>query len=154
MNDNPATDFNALWRNIAGAMTAVAMPGLDYTIKALSRAGLFTLSVSATAPVVNQTTTAWLQEAVPSYSAEGVLQLWNPATSTYAPATAALFLDLLQASAGQNGVSWWTSTGGPPANTVGNNGDFAVRLDTQTEFTVLKRLAHGLPVRYQGQPMY
>lgn len=126
---NPATDFLALWRNVAGQLSKLEMPGLDYVIAALARAGLFTLSVSATAPVANQSTTAWLQAAVPSYSGEGVLNLWNPVTSTYAPATAALFLDLLQATAGQNGVSWWTSTGGPPLNTIGNNGDFAVRLD-------------------------
>lgn len=127
---SPTTDFIGLWRNIAGTVSKLEMPGLDYVVDALARAGLFTLSVSATAPVANQSTTAWLQAAVPSNSAEGVLNLWNPATSAYAPATATLFLDLLQASAGQNGVSWWTSTGGPPLNTVGNNGDFAVRTDT------------------------
>ena len=26
-------------------------------------------------------------------------------------------------------MSWWTSTGGPPSSTVGNNGDFAIRTD-------------------------
>lgn len=127
MTYNPATDFLALWRNIAGAVSKVEMPGLDYVVAALARAGLITLSVSATAPTVSQQTTAWLHTAVPSNSAEGVLNLWNGAA--YVPATPALFLDLLQASAGQNGTSWWTSTGGPPLNTVGNNGDFAVRLD-------------------------
>jgi hypothetical protein len=129
MSYNPATDFLGLWRNIAGQVSKLEMPGLDYVVAALARAGLFTLSVSATAPVANQSTTAWLQAAVPTWSAEGVLQLWNPALAAYAPATAALFLDLLQASAGQNGTSWWTSVGGPPLNTVGNNGDFAVRTD-------------------------
>lgn len=126
---NPATDFLGLWRNIAGNVSKLEMPGLDYVVAALARAGVITLSVSATAPVVSQSTTAWLQAAVPSYSAEGTLQLWNPATSAYAPATPALFYDMLQASAGQNGVSWWTSAGGPPVNTVGNNGDFAIRTD-------------------------
>jgi hypothetical protein len=125
----PATDFIGLWRNIAGQVSKLEAPGLDIVVAALARAGLFTLSVSATAPVANQSTTAWLQAAVPSWSAEGVLQLWNPALGAYAPATAALFLDLLQASAGQNGTSWWTSVGGPPINTIGNNGDFAVRTD-------------------------
>lgn len=124
---NPATDFLALWRNIAGAVSKVEMPTLDLIVAALARAGLITLSVSATAPAVMQSTTAWLHTAVPSNSAEGVLNLWNGAA--YVAATPALFLNLLQASAGQNGVSWWTSTGGPPLNTVGNNGDFAVRLD-------------------------
>lgn len=129
MTYNPATDFLALWRNIAGQVSKVEMPGLDYTMAAMARAGLFTLSVSATAPVANQATTAWLQTAVPSNSAEGVLHLWDPAATAYAAATAKLFLDLLQVSAGQNGVSWWTSAGGPPINTVGNNGDFAIRTD-------------------------
>lgn len=126
---NPATDFLGLWRNIAGVVSKTEMPGLDYVVAALARAGLITLSVSATAPVVSQSTTAWLQAAVPSYSAEGALQLWNPATSAYAAATPALFFEMLQASTGQNGVSWWTSAGGPPINTVGNNGDFAIRTD-------------------------
>jgi hypothetical protein len=126
---NPATDFLALWRNIAGQVSKVEMPGLDYVVAALARAGLFTLSVSATAPVANQNTTAWLQTAVPSNSAEGILHLWNPVTTAYAPATAALFLELLEASAGQTGVSWFPTAGGPPINTVGNNGDFAIRTD-------------------------
>jgi hypothetical protein len=126
---NPATDFLALWRNIAGTVTKVEMPGLDYVVAALARAGLITLSVSATAPVVSQSVTAWLQAATPSNSAEGVLRLWDPATSAYAAATPARLLYMLQAAVGQNGVSWWTSVGGPPLNTVGNNGDFAVRTD-------------------------
>jgi hypothetical protein len=126
---NPATDFSALWRNIAGVVSKVEMPTLDLVVAALARAGLFTLVSSATAPVANQATTAWLDTQTPSWAGEGTLNLWNPVTTAYVPATAALFLDLLQASAGQNGVSWRTSTGGPPLNTVGNNGDFAVRLD-------------------------
>lgn len=127
---NPATDFVALWRNIAGVLSKLEMPGLDYVIAALARSGVITLSVSATAPVVNQSVTAWLQAAVPSSSAEGVLFLWNPATSAYAAATPARLLYMLQAAAGQLGTSWWTAAGGPPLNTVGNNGDFAVRTDT------------------------
>lgn len=126
---NPATDFLGLWRNIAGNVSKLEMPGLDYVVAALARAGLVTLSVSATAPVANQSTTAWLRAAVPSYSAEGALFLWDPVAATYVPATPALFLDMLQATAGQNGVSWWTAAGGPPINTVGNNGDFAIRTD-------------------------
>ena len=126
---NPATDFLAIWRNIAGQVSKVEMPGLDYVIAALARAGLFTLSVSATAPVANQNTTAWLETAVPSNSAEGTLFLWDAVAAAYAPATATLFLQLLEASAGQTGVSWFATTGGQPINTVGNNGDFAIRTD-------------------------
>lgn len=130
MSFNPTTDFNALWRNIAGVETKVAMPGLDYVIAAMARAGLFVLSVSATAPVANQLTTAWLRAAVPSSSGEGTFFLWDKVTSTYLAATAGLLLQLLEAVAGENGTSWWTSTGGPPLNTVGLNGDFALRTDT------------------------
>lgn len=128
MSYNPAIDFLALWRNIAGTLSKVEMPGLDYVVAAFARAGLITLSVSATAPVVNQSTTAWLQAAVPSNSAEGALFLWNPITAAYVPATPALLLAMLQASAGQSGASWWTCTG-LPLNTLGNNGDFVFRLD-------------------------
>lgn len=126
---NPATDFLGLWRNIAGQVSKTEMPGLDYTVAALARAGLITLSVSATAPVVNQSVTAWLRAAVPSYSAEGTLFLWDPAAAAYAAATPALLYKMLQTAAGQNGINWWFTTGGPPLNTVGNNGDLAIRTD-------------------------
>lgn len=126
---NPATDFVGVWRRSGGNVSKAEMPGLDFVIAALARAGVITLSVSATAPVVNQSTTAWLQAAVPSFSGEGSFKLWDAGASAYAAATPALFLKFLQATAGQNGVSWWTSTGGPPLNTVGNNGDFAIRTD-------------------------
>lgn len=126
---NPVTDFIGLWRASAGSVVKLEMPGLDYVIAALARTGLITLSVGATAPVVQQSTTAWLQTAVPSNSAEGVVYLWDPITDAYVPATQALFLTMLQAAANQNGVSWYAAAGGPPINTVGNNGDYSVRTD-------------------------
>ena len=126
---DPATDFVGLWRNSGGNVAALEMPGLDLVVAALARAGVVNLSVSATAPVANQSTTAWLQAAVPSYSAEGALFLWDKITTAYLAATPTLFLELLEASAGRSGVSWWVSTGGAPLNTVGNNGDFAIRTD-------------------------
>jgi len=126
---NPVTDFLGLWRSGGGQVSKLEMPGLDYMVQALARAGLITLSVSATAPVANQSITAWLQTAVPSYSAEGVLHLWDPAAAAYAAASPALLLRMLEACAGQNGASWFTVTGGAPANIVGNNGDFAIRTD-------------------------
>lgn len=129
MTYNPATDFLALWRNIAGQVSKVEMPGLDYVIAALARAGIISLTVANTAPVANQATTAWLKTAVPSNSAEGQFFLWDKITTQYLAATPALFLQFLEAGAGQNGVSWWTSVGGPPLNTVGNDGDFAIRTD-------------------------
>lgn len=126
---DPTKDFLALWRNVAGQVSKVEMPGLDYVVAALARAGFITLSVSATAPVVNQSVTAWLQTAVPSNSAEGTMHLWDPAAAAYAAATPALFFKMLETASGQNGVSWYTTTGGPPVNTVGLNGDFAVQTD-------------------------
>lgn len=99
MSYDPTTDFMALFRQTSsGAVRSVQSPVIDIVLSALSRAGLFTLSVSATAPTANQTTTAWLQPAVPSWSAEGTLWLWNAGTAEYEPATPALFYDLLQAS--------------------------------------------------------
>lgn len=130
MSYNPATDFVALWRNIAGVVSKVEMPGLDWLIAALARAGIIVVSVSATAPVANQSTTAWLRAAVPSSSAEGTFFLWDKVTTAYLAATPGLFLQFLEASAGENGTRWWTSTGDPPLNTVGSNGDFALRTDT------------------------
>lgn len=129
MTYNPALDFLGLWRNSGGAVSKLEMPGLDFVISALARAGVINLTVSATAPVANQSTTAWLRAAVPSYSAEGAFFLWDKATTAYLPATAALFLQFLEASAGETGTSWFTTVGGAPLNTVGANGDFAIRTD-------------------------
>ena len=127
---NPALDFVGLWRSAGGNVSKMELPGLDFVVAALARAGIINLSVSATAPVANQSTTAWLRTAVPSWSAEGSFFLWDKVTTTYLAATPALFFQFLEASAGEASVSWWTSTGGPPANVVGSNGDFAIRLDT------------------------
>ena len=126
---DPTKDFVALWRASGGQVSKTEMPGLDFTIAALARAGLITLVSSATAPVANQATTAWLHTATPSSSAEGALNLWNATTSAYAAATPGLFLAFLQACAGESGISWWTSTGGAPLNTVGMDGDLAIRTD-------------------------
>lgn len=125
----PSTDFVGLWRASGGNVSKLEMPGLDFVISALARAGVINVTVSATAPVANQSTTAWLRAAVPSFSAEGTFFLWDKVTTTYLAATPALFFQFLEACAGEASVSWWTSAGGPPLNTVGSNGDFAIRLD-------------------------
>jgi hypothetical protein len=126
---NPATDFVGLWRLSGGNVAKAEMPGLDFVIEALARAGVITVVVSATAPVVNQSITAWLRAATPSWTGEGSFFLWDKVTTAYLPATPGLFLQFLEATAGESGVSWWTTTGGAPSNTVGANGDFAVRTD-------------------------
>lgn len=125
MTYTPSTDFVGLWRAIAGGVEKAEIPGLDLVVAALGRAGLLSVTVSSTAPVANQSTTAWFQPASPSYSAEGALYLWNATASAYQAATPALFQDYLTASLGLSGVSIWSGAA-LPANTVGNNGDFFI----------------------------
>jgi hypothetical protein len=98
MTYNPATDFLAMLRLSSDGTELLRGPLLDIVLSALSRAGLFTLSVGQTAPTTNQATTAWLQPAQPSWTAEGTLWLWDVNAAAYAAATPALFFQLLQAS--------------------------------------------------------
>lgn len=95
---NSLTDFLALLRQTSGGVSTERMPGLDYVVAALARAGLFQLSVGQTAPTTNQQSTVWLQPSVPSWVAEGTVWLWNAATGAYAPATPALWNALLAPS--------------------------------------------------------
>lgn len=128
---NPATDFIGLWRSDGGTeVSKLEIPGLDFVISAMARAGLLTISISATAPGANQSTTAWLQTDVPSWVGEGSFYLWNRDTTTYETATPALFFQFLEACARVSGVSLWSSIGGPPLNTVGQNGDYSIRTDS------------------------
>lgn len=96
----PNTDFLALLRQTSGGVGFAEMPGLDFVVAALARAGLISLSVGQTAPTANQSTTAWFKPALPSWTAEGVLFLWNAGTGAYALATPALWLALLSGSVG------------------------------------------------------
>lgn len=91
MSYTPTTDFLALLRLASGGVRTERMPGLDYVVSALARAGLITLSVGQTAPIVNQATTAWFKPALPSWTAEGVLYLYNGVTLAYEIATPALW---------------------------------------------------------------
>lgn len=91
----PTTDFLSLLRQEAGAVEFLRMPGLDFSVAALARAGLFKLFVSQTAPMANQPTTVWLKPALPSWTAEGVVFIWNAATGAYEQATPALWTQLL-----------------------------------------------------------
>ncbi len=95
MGYNPATDFLALLRNTGGGVRTEQMPGLDWVVAALDRAGFLTLSVGQTAPITAQASTAWFQPAIPSWSAEGILYLWNAAAVAYQPATPALWAAFL-----------------------------------------------------------
>ena len=98
MSYNPATDFIGLLRLVGSAVRSERMPGLDYVVAALARAGLFTLSVGQTAPTSNQASTFWFQPAIPSWTAEGVLYIWNPVAGLYQPATPALWQAFLSPS--------------------------------------------------------
>lgn len=89
------TDFLALLRQTSSGVRTDRMPGLDYVVATMARAGLFSLSVGQTAPTTNQTTTVWLQPSVPSWVAEGTVFLWNAAIGQYQIATFALWVAFL-----------------------------------------------------------
>lgn len=95
---NPATDFLGLVRIIGSSIRSEYMPGLDWVVEALARMGMFSLSVGQTAPTVNQASTFWLKPAQPSWLAEGTLFIWNPVTTRYEQATAALWQAFLSPS--------------------------------------------------------
>ncbi len=114
MSYSAVTDFLALLRNTSGGVRTESMPGLDFVIAAMARAGMFLLSTGATAPTTNQTTTLWFLPSNPSWVAEGTVFLWNAATNAYAPATPALWDALFNAVSSAN-YSFQSATG---ANTV------------------------------------
>lgn len=92
---NPLTDFLALIRNGSGGAAMAEMPGLDYVVAAMARAGLIALSVGQTAPTTNQQTTVWLKPSLPSWVAEGTVFLWSATAGAYAPATPTLWANLM-----------------------------------------------------------
>jgi hypothetical protein len=96
MSFSPTTDFLSLLRQTSGGVRTDRMPGLDWVVVALARAGLINLYVGQTAPVTNQAVTAWFQPSVPSWAAEGALFLWNG--SVYVPATPALWNQIISSS--------------------------------------------------------
>lgn len=89
----PASDFLALLRTTSGGVRMEQMPGLDWAVSALSRMNLIQLWVGQTAPTVNQASTVWLKPAIPSWTAEGTVFLWNGAAFTVA--TPALWSTLI-----------------------------------------------------------
>lgn len=92
---NPVTDFLALLRTTSGGQRVARIPGLDYVVAALARAGVFTVSNSTTAPTTNQESTVWLKPfAQGSYLAESTVFLWNTITLAYEPATPQLWAAL------------------------------------------------------------
>ncbi len=97
---NPTIDFLALVRQTPNGARMEQMPGMDFVLAALARAGMFDMVVSQTAPLENQATTAWLQPLITgSYAAESTLFLWNADTAGYELATPALWQALFEAYA-------------------------------------------------------
>jgi hypothetical protein len=126
MSYQPSTDFVGLWRAVPGGLEKGEMPGLDFTVMALARAGLVSVVVSSTPPTTNQASTAWFRPATPSYAAEGALYLWDSVLLTYVPATPSLFATYLFSTSAHQTIFGVT---GVPNNATGSNGDWAFRLD-------------------------
>lgn len=114
MSYNPITDFAGLIRQTSGGDETVSLPGLDFVVVALARAGLISLSIGQTAPLVNQLTTAWFKPAQPSWTAEGTLFLWNATAQTYQVATPALWSALLSG----NVTNYQFQSAGAPTNII------------------------------------
>lgn len=92
---SPITDFLALLRTTSGGQRVARVPGLDYVLSAMARAGMFALSVGATAPITNQAGTVWLKPFPQgSQLAESTVFLWNAIGSAYEPATPQLWAAL------------------------------------------------------------
>lgn len=92
---DPTVDFLALSKLKGGVVSFERMPGLDYVMAALVRAGLFSISVGQTPPLQNQTTTVWFRTSSPSWVAEGAVFLWDVIAQAYVPATPTLWIALL-----------------------------------------------------------
>lgn len=99
MSYAPTTDFIALLRQTSGGMRFLRVPGLDFMVAGLARAGLFLLWTGQAAPTINQAKTLWFKPALSSWAAEGVVFLWNAADAQYELATPALWEALFTASA-------------------------------------------------------
>lgn len=148
MSYNPATDFIGLLRLVGSGVRSERMPGLDYVVVALARAGLFALSIGQTAPTVNQPSTLWLQPAIPSWTAEGTLYIWNSVAGAYQQATPALwqaFLspasNIFQSLAAANniinpGVSLAAVQRAAPANTAVQLPTVAAQVLTQKDIVL------------------
>lgn len=95
---SPTTGFLALLRLTSAGAAIERMPGLDFAVAALARAGLFQFSTGQTPPTANQASTVWLRPAQPSWTAEATVFLWNTALQVYQTATPTLWQALLAAA--------------------------------------------------------
>lgn len=92
---NPLVDFLGLLRITPAGVVPAQMPGLDYVVAALARAGQFSLFVGQSPPTANQTTTVWVKPSLPSWVAEGAVYLWSTAVQQFVLATPDLWKALL-----------------------------------------------------------
>lgn len=120
---NPATDFLGLLRSTSGGVRTARMPGLDFVLEAMIRAGLLSVSVGQVQPQTNQANIAWFQPAIPSWNGEGTLFLWNG--SSYQVATPALW-QLFLGAAG-TGTKPFQSVATPSAVILSGTGLVAVQ---------------------------
>lgn len=112
MGYNPITDFLSLIRNVNNRARVEQMPGLDFVVAALARAGMVSVWAGQSPPVTNQLQTVWLKPATPSWTAECVIFLWDATAGAFAVATPQLWSDLAVqfipdftgATAGSDGV--------------------------------------------------
>lgn len=74
------------------------MPGLDWLLAALARAGMVSLWTDpANAPSANQQTTVWLKTSASSWATEGSVYLWDTTSSSFKLATPSLWSTLFKA---------------------------------------------------------
>ena len=137
---NPVTDFIGLLRQTGGGVRAERMPGLDYVVSALARAGMFQVSVGQVAPVANQQTTIWIVPAPQSWSAESSIFLWNPNSAEYEPASSALWSVLFSAATIPGQVTQSITAPGPAAIAV-NAGVVLVKQTISAPITLNMPLA-------------
>lgn len=95
MSYSPLTDFIALLRQEGTAVELARMPGLDYVLSAMARAGMIRLWSGQEAPTSNQAATVWILPSLPSWVAEGTVFLYNSTSGQYETATPALWSALL-----------------------------------------------------------
>lgn len=109
---NPVTDFLALLRQTSNGSRVARVPGLDYVLAAMARAGMFFLATGTVEPTTNQPATVWLKPFPQgSYLAESTVFLWNAIEAAFEPATPQLWAALLA----QQIVQEITATGSPVA---------------------------------------
>lgn len=141
MSYTPSRDFTALLRQTDNGARLESMPGLDYVVAALARAGMFLLSIGQTAPTVDQAITAWFKPAVPSWAAEGALFLWNPLTSEYEFATPELWSILLASGVVPVQVTQDVAVAGPTA--IVNNAGIVRVMNVGAPVALVLPLASG-----------